>query len=83
VYRKVGESGRLGVDGELATTPSRFTKCGFVSIVENVQEEEEEDVSLAQTSLYIIFYLKTITTHFVLPLLKVNPSDVFTVNSLF
>jgi len=48
VYWKAGESGGLGVDGELATPPSRFIECGMVSVTESVQEEE--DVSLAQTS---------------------------------
>lgn len=48
--RKAREGGGVGMDGELATPTSRFVVCRLVPVMEGSQEEE--DVSIIQTSLF-------------------------------
>jgi len=49
VCRKAREGGGVGVDGELATPASGFAECALVLVMEDVQEE---DVRIAQSSLF-------------------------------
>ena len=48
--RNAREDGGVGMDGELAAPASGFVECRLVPVMEGFQEEE--NVSIAQTSLF-------------------------------